>query len=139
MKLNAVCIHGENLIPRIPPVKLETIVANLKFQSDYISEIISHLHEGIEDADPEQIKAYCTWICKRFLRAGMVLVVSRANVFSRDLYYCYELFAKFYPQQETTMRQALEYALNPTESKEILLPFVKRLGDFLSREADIDR
>ena len=139
LKLGAVCIYGENLIPRIPPVKLETIVAKLKFQSDYISEIISYLHEGIEDADPEQTKAYCTWICKRFLRAGMVLVVSRAKVFSRDLYYCYELFANFYPQQEATMRQALEYALNPTESKEILLPFVKRLGEFLSQEADLDR
>lgn len=68
----------------------------------------------------------------------MALGVSRAQVFSRDLYYCYELFAKFYPQEEATMRQALEYALNPTESKEILLPFVKRLGEFLSQEADVD-
>ena len=37
------------------------------------------------------------------------------------------------------MWQALEYALNPTDSKEILLRFVKRLGEFLSQEADIDR
>lgn len=139
LKLSAVCIHGENLIPYIPPVKLETIAANLKFQSDYISEIVSHFREGIKDAESEQIKAYCTWICKRFLRAGMALVVSRAKVFSRDLYYCYELFFKFYPQEEATMRQALEYALNPIENKEILLPFVKRLGEFLSQEADIDR
>lgn len=36
------------------------------------------------------------------------------------------------------MRQALKYALNPTESKEIILPFVKRLGEFLSQEADVD-
>ncbi len=139
LKLNAVCVHGENLIPRIPPVKLETIAANLKFQSDYISEIVSYFHEGIKDPEPEQTKAYCTWICKRFLRAGMALVVSRAKVFSRDLYYCYELFAKFYPQEEATMRQALEYALNPTENTEILLPFVERLGGFLSQEADVDR
>ena len=69
----------------------------------------------------------------------MVLVVSRAQVFSRDLYYCYELFAKFYPQQEATMRQALEFALNPTENKEILIPFVERLGGFLSQEANFAR
>ena len=69
----------------------------------------------------------------------MALVISRAKVFSRDLYYCYELFAKFYPQEEATMRQALEYALNPRENKEILLSFVERLGGFLSQEADVDR
>lgn len=67
----------------------------------------------------------------------MALVVSRAKVFSRDLYYCYELFAKFYPQEEAIMRQALEYALNPTENKEILLPFIERLGGFLSQEANV--
>lgn len=67
----------------------------------------------------------------------MALVVSRAKVFSRDLYYCYELFAKFHLQEEATMRQALEYALNPTASKEIQLPFVKRLGEFLSQEAEV--
>ena len=69
----------------------------------------------------------------------MALVMARAKVFSRDLYYCYELFAKFYPQEEVTMRQALEYALNPIENKEILLPFVERLGEFLSQEADVNR
>ena len=69
----------------------------------------------------------------------MVLVMSRAKGFSRDLYYCYELFTKFYPQQEATMWQALEYALNPTANKEILLPFVNRLGEFLSQEAELDR
>ena len=37
------------------------------------------------------------------------------------------------------MRQALEYALNPTGRKEILLPFVNRLGEFLSQEAELDR
>ena len=68
----------------------------------------------------------------------MALVVSRAKVFSRDLYYCYELFAKFYPQEEATIRQALEYALNPTENKERLLPFIKRLGEFLSQKADVN-
>ena len=139
LKLGAVCIHGENLIPCIPAVKLETLATNLEFQRDYISKIVREFHQDVKNADQEHTKKYCQGICKEFLRAGMVLVMSRAKVFSRDLYYCYELFAKFYPQEEATMRQALEYALNPTESKEILLPFVKRLSEFLSQEANIDR
>ena len=36
------------------------------------------------------------------------------------------------------MRQALEYALNPTKNKEILFSFVNRLGEFLSQEADVN-
>lgn len=139
LKLGAVCIHGENLIPRIPAVKLETLATHLEFQGDYISKIVREFHQGIKNADQEHTKEYCKGICKEFLRAGMALVMSRSKGFSRDLYYCYELFARFYPQQDTIMRQALEYALNPTANKETLLPFVNKLGEFLSQEAELDR
>jgi len=137
LKLGAVCIYGENLIPRIPQVKLETVVADSQFQRNYIIRIVDRVYEGAEQyPEPEGIKTGCRWICKRFLRAGMSLVMARAKVLTRDLYYCYEAFAKFYPQQDAAMWQALEYAINPTGNAEELLPLVKELGDFLAQEAD---
>ncbi|RKU35825.1 hypothetical protein C6496_16135 [Candidatus Poribacteria bacterium] len=129
-------IYGADLIPRIPPVKFETVVAAFQFQPEYISRIVSQFHEGVKDAEPEGIEALGRWICKRFLRAGMGLVLSRVKVFTRDLYYCYEEFAKFYPQQDAAMWQALEFAINPTANVEEYLPLVKELGDFLAQEAD---
>jgi len=136
LRLGAICIYGENLIPRIPPVKFETVVADFQFQRDYISKIVDQFHEGIKNAESERSKGYCRWICKRFLRVGMGLVLPRAKVFTRDLYYCYEEFVRFYPQRDTAMWQALEFAINPTEDKEVLFPLVEVLGNFLSQEAD---
>ncbi|MCY3720854.1 MAG: hypothetical protein OXG97_01385 [Candidatus Poribacteria bacterium] len=127
----------ENLIPRIPLVKPETVVADSQFQRNYITRIVHQIYEGAEkNPEPERIKMGCRWICKRFLRAGMILVLSRSKAFTRDLYYCYEEFAKFYPEQDAAMWQALEYAINPTGNVEEFLPLVKELGDFLAQEAD---
>ena len=137
LKVGAVCICGEDLIPRIPPVKLERVVADSQFERDYITRIVQRVHEGAKQyPEPERIQTGCRWICKRFLRAGMDLVLSRSKVFTRDLYYCYEEFAKFYPQQDAAMWQALEYAINPTGNLEELLPLIEELGDFLAQEAD---
>jgi len=66
----------------------------------------------------------------------MSLVMARTKVLTRDLYYCYEAFTKFYPEQDAAMWQALEYAVNPTGNLEEFLPLVKELGDFLAQEAD---
>ncbi len=151
----------------IPDVSLDNIVPPWDEAVDFIKNAyIGHLGEslhsvyirgsvarglaveGISDLDSfalargypskmEGVKIGCRWICKRFLRAGMDLVLSRSKAFTRDLYYCYEEFAKFYPQQDAAMWQALEYAINPTGNVEELLPLVKELGDFLAQEADV--
>lgn len=81
LKLGVVCIYGEDLIPRIPPIRFETVVDAFQFQRDYITRIVGRIHEGAEkNSEPEGIKTGCRWICKRFLRAGMSLVMARAKV-----------------------------------------------------------
>ncbi|MEM7336765.1 MAG: hypothetical protein AAF490_32130 [Chloroflexota bacterium] len=137
LKLEYVCVHGKDIIPQIPPVKIKALVKNSAFGSDYISRIVQQVHDKVEgDVEAEQITSKCRWICKRFLRAGLSLVMSRANVFTRDLYYCYELFSKFYPQQEPAMLKALQLALNPTDNVNELIPFIDEFGEFLALEAD---
>lgn len=140
MKIGSVCVHGEDLIPQIPPVKLETIVERSKIQPQYITKMVKDVQDALKkNNDIEHTKDYCRWICKEFLRAGSSLVIARAKGFTRDLYHCYALFAQFYPQQEKAMYQALEFSLNPTGNRDELAPFVDKLGTFLAREAAVFR
>ena len=62
------------------------------------------------------------------------MVAERANAYSRDLYPSYKIFSQYYPEKETEMRRALEYALNPTGDKTEALKFIKNFGDWIVEE-----
>ena len=139
LKLEYVCVHGEDVVARIPPVQLKALAKKVKLRREYIESIVGEVREDVAKSEhPEFVKKECKWICKRFLRAGSRLVIARTQKYTRDLYYCYELFSNVYPQQEPLMRRALELALNPTTDANELIPLVDELGAFLAQEADVD-
>ena len=55
--------------------------------------------------------------------------------FTRDLYLCYESFAKHYPEKRMEMFHALKLAVNPVATREAE-DFTRDFGDWLAREAD---
>ena len=65
----------------------------------------------------------------------MELVMVREQRYTRDLYLCYESFAKHYSEQEEAMYRALELALNPVVSRETER-FVETFGAWLDGEAE---
>jgi predicted nucleotidyltransferase len=52
------------------------------------------------------------WIFKRIVRSGFEVTMNRTEHFTRDLYLCYEQFAKFYPEHAKQMYQVLVNCLN---------------------------
>ncbi|MFT5179863.1 MAG: hypothetical protein ACI8V7_000321 [Candidatus Paceibacteria bacterium] len=78
-----------------------------------------------ETEDPEEIKDYCAWIMKGYLRIGMEILIEKSGKYSRDLYPCYKLFSQYYPERESDMEEILMLAIKPTADKDT----IERIGD----------
>ena len=132
IKVQAVCIHGEDLAQHLPGYKPGPDIA---FQTRHFRQ---HLDLFLKEypQEPESEKPdFLVWMMRRFLRLGMELVMSREGRFTRDLYLCYESFKKYYPERQDDMYHALELAVNPVVNSGTEA-FVKNFGAYLADEAD---
>jgi hypothetical protein len=64
----------------------------------------------------------------------MELVMEAEQRFTRDLYLCYESFAKHYPAQRAQMYRAMELALNPDTGPDTQA-FIRDFGAWLEARA----
>ena len=132
IKTDAVCVHGESLARKIDPYKPD---AEIAFQTRYFREHLNYfLDEYPQEPDGEKAD-FLAWLMRRFLRLGMELVMMKEQRYTRDLYLCYESFAKHYPGREGEMYRALELALNPEASRESER-FAQTFGAWLEGEAE---
>ena len=132
LKIEAACVYGENLAEEIAPYKPGPEMA---FQTKYFR---FHLETFLSEypAEPEAEKPeFLNWMMRRFLRLGMELVMVEERRFTRDLYLCYESFAKHYPDKTAEMYRALELAVNPVLG-DATEGFVKGFGEWLAQEAE---
>ena len=132
LKTEAACVYGEDVANKIAPYKPGPDMA---FQTKYFR---SHLETFLSEypAEPEADKPeFINWMMRRFLRLGMELVMVEEQRFTRDLYLCYESFAKHYPDKAAEMYRALELAVNPVLG-EATEGFAKEFGAWLAREAE---
>lgn len=68
------------------------------------------------------------WISKRIVRAGFEVTMNRTDHFTRDLYLCYEQFAKFYPGHAEQMYRVFENCLKGQSSTVQYEPLVQLLA-----------
>lgn len=73
---------------------------------------------------------------KILVRAGLALVIVEENLYTRDLYPAYTLFAKYFPEKEHEMRQALQYAIDPTDNPEEIVEFLNKFGSWMIIQAE---
>jgi hypothetical protein len=137
MKVSAVCIHGEDLLPQIPPYSTDAPIAEEWFRifPHLVDQFVSEFQVSIDD---ETKKRLCHDMMKGFLRAGMLLVMKRRRAYTRDLYPSYQCFSKFYPAQEPAMRRCLELAVNPISNRAELLPFVPDFAEWMQLAAEAE-
>jgi len=69
-----------------------------------IEDVKTILTEG---CSTERLIAICAWMMKRMVRTGFELVMAKEQCFTRDLYPCYEMFSKHYPEKSSDMLAAL--------------------------------
>ena len=84
--------------------------------------------------DPLGMKELCGWIMRRIVRTGLELIGEDARVFTRDLYPCYEHFARYYPARAAEMYRALELAVFPTSDAKVISDLLNDLGIWLCSE-----
>lgn len=135
IKTAAVCIAGEDLLPKIEAYKADAPIAEEWFRI-FPHFIDQFLHEIQETTDPERKKGLCMDIAKVFLRSGMLLVMRRTMSYSRDLYPSYQAFSAIYPEHEPQMMRALELAVNPMDGGSELVTFVRDFGTWMKRAAE---
>jgi hypothetical protein len=126
-------VYGEDLIAILPPVKPGAAIIMHGFG---FNRAIKRRLQRIEAGDSAFDQAWCAWMMKRILRSGGELIMEREHVYVRDLYPCYQLFSKYYPDQASRMHQVLEYALNPTEDLQQASELTGRFSDWLEMEIE---
>jgi hypothetical protein len=129
VKVSAVCIHGEDLLPQIPPYTTDAPIAEEWFR--IFPHLVDQFVLDFPKSNDRTKKRLCHDIMKAFLRAGMLLVMKRAHAYTRDLYPSYQCFSKHYPAQKPAMRRCLELAVNPESDGRKLLPFVTDLAEWM--------
>jgi hypothetical protein len=134
LKMYAACVYGDNLIPQLPKVKIGPDVMLHAFGFNRaIKARISRIESGDLAFSPKA----CQWIMKRIIRSGGELIMERERVYVRDLYPCYQLFSKHYPDQEEAMKKVLWLCLNPTSDLAEVKRSIQPLSDWL--EAEVER
>ena len=132
LKTQAVCVHGMDVADRTEPFVLGPEVA---FQTRFFRQHLEAFVRGYAHEPVADRPGFLGWMLRRFLRLGMELVMVEEGRYTRDLYLCYESFAKHYPTQAGRMRRALELAVNPIADRESEA-FVRSFGAWLAGEAD---
>lgn len=129
IKTQSVCIYGKEFANDISPMKpgIETAqhVKGIEREINKTKEWLGQEHTD------EQIKKKCTWIMKRILRSGFELVMELSQMYTRDLYRCYEGFSKYYPERKEEMYEVLELAINPTTDRTIIQDILADQGIWL--------
>ena len=131
IKVQRVCIYGDDLASKIDPYKIDHQIA---FQTKYIHFHLEQFLSEYPNETEEEKKLWLNWLMRRYLRLGMEFVMQTEQLYTRDLYLCYESFAKHYPQQAEQMYSALKLAIAPQASKDSLT-FVRDFGYWLVSEA----
>lgn len=131
----SVCLYGEDLGASIPSFRPDLNIA-YAFHGRLGEEIVQ-VQKWLESPrSPQEIRRACEWIMKRIVRTGFAILIPQEQAYTRDLYLCYETFARHYPEQSEAMYQALQLAIVPSENTEVILAVLSGLGSWLRLEAD---
>ncbi|CCB89437.1 nucleotidyltransferase family protein [Simkania negevensis] len=121
LKLNSVCLWGDNLARSIPPIRPDYALALTELQhlqSD-IDEVLSKIEK-----EPNQVAFWCKKIMKNLIRAGFYLLIPREKKFTRDLELSVATFLKYYPER-IEINKCLKQVTFPLTHKKDLKKFLK--------------
>ncbi|MGG3915483.1 nucleotidyltransferase [Rossellomorea vietnamensis] len=135
IKTHSVCVYGEDVEGHLPDYK-----ADISLGNEHLVNVAKQIELAKEDLngndDREDIADCCGWIMKIIVRAGLALVIDKEKTYTRDLYPAYKLFSKHYPEKESEMKQAVEYAINPVDDPNEILDFLDRMGKWMIQESE---
>lgn len=132
LKTQCIPVYGNNIIETLPKFKIGKAAFA---HSSTLEKDIKSVEEWLEnETDVEEIKDICMWIMKRIVRIGFELIMEKEKCFTRDLYPCYDLFSKNYPNKKDEMHQAIFLAVFPSDNKDLILSTIQSISSFLLGE-----
>lgn len=132
LKIQSVCVYGQDASVELPKVKPGKDTA---IHSSYLKLIFENRRaEILKIKNKEQIKNSCSALMKVILRVGYELIAKKEKAFTRDLYFCYKGFIKYYPEKNEEMYKVLDLALNPTSDKKEIFNIMIIFEDWLMNE-----
>ena len=135
LKTQCLCVFGEDHTAILPKCKIGSKASYA--HSFTLKEDLKKLHDWRQEGEDE--KELCSWIMKRIVRVGFELVMVREVCFTRDLYPCYELFTKHYPEKSIEMLDALKLAVFPIDDPQKTDVVIEKTTPFLLEQiAQID-
>ncbi len=131
LKTQCLFLAGEDIARDIPLVKIgpEMVSHAFSLQGDF-SRLPSLLEEGRKIGVE---RAMHQWFSRRIVRSGFEVTLDRNDRFTRDLYLCYEQFARFYPSRAGEMFRVLVNCLNGGESPLHYAELVRHLAEESAR------
>jgi uncharacterized protein len=129
----SVCVFGEAL--DVPKIHVGDLTINvLRSLESRLDEARENLRDAENENDIKMVRVWCAWIMKQMVRYGAELVKPRSGKYTRDLYYCWKVFAEFYPEHSDSMYACLELAINPTTDQAEIEKVLEDIVPFLSAE-----
>jgi hypothetical protein len=110
LKTQCLLLAGDDIASNIEPFRIgPDLVSHVCSLAREFSRLPGQLEEGRRTSAEQSVRQ---WFSRRIVRSGFEVTMDRSNRFTRDLYLCYEDFAKFYPGWCTTMYRVLVNCLN---------------------------
>jgi len=112
LKIQGLCIEGDDLTAQWAPPTLSEARMTLRALPSALAATRASLAEqpGLPEAARMRL---CRWITKKIVRAGFERVAERERAYTRDLYPCWEAFARHTPEMAQPMYEVLALAVNP--------------------------
>lgn len=123
VKTQSLCIFGNDLSKTIPPfLPNEKMILHLTWLEEDVNDFLQKEKTTTRD---------CQEVTKILIRSGFELVMEKEKKFTTDLYFCYHIFSKYFPEKEDEMREMLHLYLNPMEEELYLKKLVRSLGNWM--------
>lgn len=133
LKTQCLCIWGEDYTGLLPDYRPgRDAFSHLPILHKDINLAKQEIPDFMHDS--AGMKELCGWIMRRIVRSGLELIGEEARVFTRDLYPCYEHFARYYPARAAEMYRALELAVFPTNDPKVVSDLLNDMGIWLCSE-----
>ena len=132
LRTQGLLLTGQDVLHLIPTHKPD--VHTLEKLSPWLPDEVMIAPNRLASLVGNERKQYIRFLMKQFLRGAFLLVMPREYVFTRDLYPCYKLFSKHYPEHEPQAKQVLEWALEPPTEAAAVAQLVETFGNWIINE-----
>lgn len=112
LKTQGLCIEGDDLTAQWAPPTLSEARMTLRALPSALAATRASL-AGPPGMPEEARIRLCRWVTKKIVRAGFERVAERERAYTRDLYPCWEAFARHAPEMAQPMYEVLALAIHP--------------------------